>query len=274
MSYVFCSHLGQRVVGELKNDRIHSLQNIGGPATDMSSEILTHAPRSSSTFSLSEVLLHAPVQDSTKIFCVGLNYVDHIEETGREFPSYPVLFPKFASNIIGPYDDILLPPESLMVDYECEMAIVIGKEGRRIREANAISHVLGYTVANDITMRDFQYKTHQWLQGKSWDNSTPIGPCIVPPEDIDLSKAGIRTRLNGKVMQESNLSQLLFSVPTLVATVSEFTLLRPGDLILSGTPGGVGYRRKPQVFLKDGDEIEVEIDGIGCLKNRARAETR
>ena len=130
----------------------------------------------------------------------------------------------------------------------------------------------GYTVANDITMRDYQYKTHQWLQGKAWDDCTPVGPYLVTPDEVDLSVAGIRTVLNGAVVQESTVSQLFFDIPTLISTISTFTTLNPGDLILTGTPGGVGFRRKPQLFLTDGDTVAVEIDGVGRIQNRIVAE--
>jgi acylpyruvate hydrolase len=149
--------------------------------------------------------------------------------------------------------------------------VVIGRAGRRIADADALDHVLGYTVANDITMRDFQYKTHQWMQGKAWDASTPLGPYLVTPGEIDIDTAGIRTVLNGEKMQESDLSQLIFTVPRLIATISTFTALRPGDVILTGTPGGVGYRRDPKVLLSDGDRVSVEIDGIGAIQNAVTA---
>jgi acylpyruvate hydrolase len=157
------------------------------------------------------------------------------------------------------------------VDFEGEMAVVIGRGGRRIAEADARGHVLGYTVANDITMRDFQYKTHQWMQGKAWDASTPLGPYLVTPGEVDIDTAGIRTVLNGEKMQESDLSQLIFTVPRLIATISTFTALRPGDVILTGTPGGVGYRRDPKVLLSQGDRVSVEIDGIGAVQNAVTA---
>jgi len=146
-------------------------------------------------------------------------------------------------SLLGAYDDIVLPPESQQVDYEGELVVVIGHGGRRIAEQDALDHVLGYTVANDITMRDFQYKTHQWIQGKAWDASTPVGPYLVRPSEVDISHAGIRTILNGQKVQESDLSRLIFSIPHLISTISTFSTLRTGDLILTGTPGGVGYAR-------------------------------
>lgn len=222
---------------------------------------------------LASVSLLPSSPDPRRIFCVGLNYRDHIAETKRDLPTYPVLFSKFASNLIGASDPIQLPVESQQVDWEGELAVVIGKAGRRISEEDAFDHVLGFTVANDVTMRDFQYKTHQWLQGKAWDNSTPLGPWIVTPDEVALADSGIRTTLNDVVVQESTLSQLVFDVPRLIAELSAFTVLEPGDVVLTGTPGGVGYRRDPQVFLKPGDRIAVEIDGIGRIENSVIAET-
>lgn len=219
-----------------------------------------------------EVSLLPPSWAPEKVFCVGLNYRDHIAETGRDLPTYPVLFPKFASSLIAADQAIPVPTESIQVDYEGELAVVIGRAGRRIPRERALDHVLGYTVANDVTMRDYQYKTHQWLQGKAWDGATPIGPYLVPPGEVDLSTAGIRTRVNGETVQESDLSYLIFDVETLVATISEFTELRPGDVILTGTPGGVGYRRDPQLFLTPGVSVSVEIDGVGRIDSTVVAE--
>jgi acylpyruvate hydrolase len=210
----------------------------------------------------------------SKVFCVGLNYDEHIRETGRELPSYPVLFPKYASSLIAADAPILVQRESAQVDYEAELVAVIGRKGRRITRENALSHVLGYTVANDITMRDYQYKTHQWLQGKAWDRSTPVGPGIIPAGEVDLASCGIRTVVNGVTVQESDLSHLIFDVATLVSVISEFTELVPGDLILTGTPGGVGYRRDPQLFLTAGDTVSVEIDGVGRIESRVEQEER
>jgi acylpyruvate hydrolase len=207
-----------------------------------------------------------------KIFCVGLNYRSHVEETGRDLPAYPVLFCKFASSLIAHGDAITLPPESPQVDYEAELAVVIGRGGRRIAREYAPDHVLGYTICNDVTMRDFQYKTHQWVQGKAWDGSTPLGPALVTPDEIDPGNLDIALRLNGRVLQSSSTELLIFDVAELISVISTFTRLEPGDVILTGTPGGVGYRRDPQVFLSDGDVVEVEIGGLGVLRNTACAE--
>ena len=207
-----------------------------------------------------------------KVLCVGLNYRDHITETGRDVPQYPVLFPKYAASLIAADRPVAVPAESHQVDYEGELAVVVGTAGRRIPRDRAAQHVLGYTVANDVTMRDFQYKTHQWVQGKAWDASTPLGPHLVAPEDVDLDHAGIRTLVDGTLVQESDLGQLLFDVATLIATISEFTRLQPGDVILTGTPGGVGFRRKPQLFLTPGTNVTVEIDGVGRIDSAVVAE--
>lgn len=190
----------------------------------------------------------------------------------RQHGSISRLFPKYPSTLIGPAYDIILPPESAQVDFEGELAVITGKTGRRITEQAAMDHILGYSVSNDITMRDYQNKFHQWLQGKVWDNTTPIGPHFVAPAEVDISKASISTTLNGDVVQKFDLSHLIFSIPTLIATISEFTTLEPGDVILTGTPTGVGYRRDPQLFLKDGDTVTVTVEGVGSITNTVRAE--
>jgi acylpyruvate hydrolase len=271
MPYATYVQDGQSRVGEVRGGQLLPLTGISELGATTAPEVLADAAREeSSSVAINDVTLRPVVPNPAKVLCVGLNYRDHVLETKRELPSYPVLFPKYASSLIGAHDEIVLPEESTQVDYEGEMAIVIGRGGRRIREFDALAHVLGYTVANDVTMRDFQYKTHQWMQGKAWDACTPVGPYLVTPDEIDIGHAGIRTILNGEKMQESDLSQLIFTVPVLIATISTFTTLQPGDLILTGTPGGVGYRRDPQVFLSDGDRISVEIDGIGAVSNTVR----
>jgi acylpyruvate hydrolase len=228
----------------------------------------------SETVNLADVTLRPVVPNPTKVFCVGLNYLSHVAETKRDLPTYPVLFPKYASSLLGADQQLVLPPESEQVDFEGELAVIIGSAGRRISEADAPSHILGYAVANDITMRDYQYKTHQWLQGKAWDSSTPIGPTLVSADSVDVSRAAIRTVLNGEEMQNSDLSLLIFSIPRLIAVISEFTELSPGDIILTGTPSGVGFRREPKVFLSDGDVVRVEIEGIGALETAVRSSDR
>ena len=273
MSYATYEFEDQRRIGEIHDDTLVPLRGLTEIGLHTSLSTLEAAERSTAErVPIGQVHLLPVVPNPSKVICVGLNYADHIAETGRETPTYPVLFTKYASSLLGPTDDITLPPETAQLDWEGELAIVIGKAGRRIQIQHALDHLAGYCVANDITARDYQYKTHQWLQGKAWDNSTPVGPYLVTPDEVDLTTAGIRTTLNGTVVQESTIAQLFFDIPTLIATISEFTTLRPGDLILTGTPGGVGYRRQPPLFLADGDAIAVEIDGVGEIHNRVRTE--
>jgi acylpyruvate hydrolase len=270
--YATYEYRGQHQVGELRGTVLVPLSGLTELGAAVTPDLLSAAARdATAAIPVDRVRLLPVVPQPSRVFCVGLNYRSHVTETERDLPTYPVLFPKFAASLLGPYDDIVLPPESTQVDYEGELAVVIGRAGRRIAESDALDHVLGYTVANDVTMRDYQYRTHQWMQGKAWDASTPIGPYLVPPEDVDIDTAGIRTVLNGEKVQESDLSKLIFTIPRLIATISTFTALTPGDLILTGTPSGVGYRRDPQVFLRDGDEITVEVDGVGTIRNRVRA---
>jgi acylpyruvate hydrolase len=224
---------------------------------------------------LADVTLRPLIPRAGKVICVGLNYLAHVGETGREIPEYPVLFTKFAEALIGPSDPIVLPPESAQVDYEGELAVIIGRAGRRVAPAGALGHVAGYAIANDVTMRDFQYKTHQWLQGKAWEASTPLGPWLVTPDEVgDPSALDLRSSIGDRVLQEASTAQMMFDVPTLIGHISTFVTLQPGDVILTGTPGGVGFRREPQVFLQPGDTVRVEISGLGAIVNTVVAEAR
>jgi acylpyruvate hydrolase len=216
---------------------------------------------------VSELRRRPVVPRPGKVICVGLNYAAHIEETKREHSDYPVLFTKFATTLTGPYDPIPLPPESEAIDYEGEIVVVIGERGRRVSRDKALDHVAGYSIANDVSMRDYQYKTHQWLQGKAWDASTPVGPDLVTLDEAP-DPLTLRTLVNGETVQEATTELLIFDVATLVSVISEFATLEPGDLILTGTPGGVGYRREPKLLLKDGDVVTVEVEQIGRIENR------
>jgi 2-keto-4-pentenoate hydratase/2-oxohepta-3-ene-1,7-dioic acid hydratase in catechol pathway len=205
---------------------------------------------------------------SPKIICVGLNYHDHAAEQGAELPSEPLLFGKFPNALSGPGDPIVLPPESRHVDAEAELAVVIGAEGRRVSEADALELVAGYTVANDVTARDLQKSDGQWLRAKGFDTFCPLLPVVVPISELgDGSGLRIVQRLNGESLQDSSTSELIFGVPRLVAHASSVFTLLPGDLILTGTPAGVGVHRNPPVALADGDVVEIEIEGIGTLSN-------
>jgi len=219
---------------------------------------------------LSEVQLRAPIADPQKVICIGTNYADHAREMGGEPPEIPVVFNVFPSAIIGPNQPIELPAISEKVDFEAELVVVIGKSGKLISRESAMSHVFGYCCGNDISARDWQKGKPggQWLLGKTFDTFAPLGPFIATADEIpDPQKLDIQLRLNGNVMQDSNTDQLIFPVDYLISHLSKFVTLCPGDLIYTGTPSGVGAGRKPPVFLKPNDQIEVEIKGLGVLAN-------
>lgn len=221
------------------------------------------------------VRLTAPVPNPKKVICVGLNYADHARESGATPPSEPVIFNKFPTAIIGPDDVIRLPKESENVDYEAELVVVIGRAGRRIPESEAMNYVAGYMCGNDVSARDWQMKKPggQWLLGKSFDTFAPTGPHLVTRDEIaNPHELAVRLILNGQVMQQSNTNQFIFSIPQLIAYVSQVCTLEAGDLLFTGTPGGVGFARKPPVFLKDGDLVEVEIQSVGKLRNTVVAD--
>jgi len=274
MRFASCAHGGRTFAAALLDGAAVPLAGIPELGAQTPSSVLAEPPLDRArAVPLAEVTLRPVVPRPSKIVCVGLNYLNHVGETGREIPEYPVLFTKFAETLVGPRDPIVLPPESSQVDYEGELAVVIGRPGRRITADAALAHVAGYTIANDVTMRDFQYETHQWLQGKAWEACTPVGPWLVTPDETgDPSTLDIALTLNGTVMQQANTSQLMFDIPVLISRISEFVTLVPGDLILTGTPGGVGFRRDPQVFLAPDDRVRVEISGIGALDNAVVAE--
>jgi 2-keto-4-pentenoate hydratase/2-oxohepta-3-ene-1,7-dioic acid hydratase in catechol pathway len=208
-----------------------------------------------------------------KIVCIGLNYRDHAAEGGLELPEAPLLFAKWPNTLIGDGDPIVLPPESTQVDYEAELGVVIGAIARRVAERDALDHVEGYICLNDVTARDLQFGDGQWTRGKSPDTFCPVGPRLVAREEIDDPQAlGIRCLLNGEAMQDSSTAQMIFSVAEIIAYVSQMITLEPGDLIATGTPAGVGVFRNPKVLLEDGDEVSVEIQGVGTLTNPVQKE--
>lgn len=208
-----------------------------------------------------------------KIVCVGLNYRDHISEMGRELPEHPTLFAKYPSALIGARDDIVLPFVSEQTDWEAELAVVVGASIRHADLAAAAGAIAGYTVLNDVTVRDWQRRTLQWLQGKSFEETTPLGPALVTADEVDPA-AGLRIRcvVNDEVMQDDTTAQLLFGPAELVSYISTFVTLRPGDVIATGTPGGVGHARKPPRHLSEGDVVTTSIEGVGEARNRCRRE--
>lgn len=273
MRFISYRHGGRPRAGLLDGDSVVPLRGIDELGEDTPVEMLIDTPLDEpARVPFAEVELRPVVPRPPRIFCVGLNYHEHIEETRREIPAYPVLFTKFAQSLVAAGTPITLPPESTEVDYEAELAVVIGRAGRRVRREDAFDHVLGYTIANDVTMRDYQYRTHQWLPGKAWDAATPLGPALVTPDEVDVTDLEITLHRNGERLQAARTSQLMFDIPHLVSVISEFTRLNVGDVILTGTPGGIGYRRDPQVFLRDGDQVEVTIAGLGVLRNTVVAE--
>ena len=225
--------------------------------------------RQSPPIDLNAIRLLPPVPKPPKIVCVGLNYNDHLEESGLKKPVYPEIFARFATSLIAHQQPILRPRESTALDYEAELAVVIGKPGRRIPQDQALDHVAGYSLFNDATIRDFQLRTPQWTMGKNFDGTGAFGPWLVTPDAAPPGAHGLRIqgRLNGKVMQDARTDQLIFSVPVLIELISVAMSLEPGDVIITGTPGGVGVARKPPIYMRPGDVFEVEIDGIGVLSN-------
>ena len=203
-----------------------------------------------------------------KIICVGLNYRDHAEETGAALPTAPLLFAKWANTLIGPGEPIVIPAEVHETDYEAELGVVIGRTTSRVSEAQALDAVRGYICVNDVSARDLQFADGQWSRGKSVDTFCPVGPRLVPREEVDDPQAlGIRCVVNGETLQDSSTANMVFSVAEIIAYVSRTITLEPGDLIATGTPAGVGAFREPKVWLGAGDEVTVEIDGLGSLTN-------
>jgi len=223
---------------------------------------------------LSELRLCPPVLHPEKVIALGRNYAAHAKEGGASVPSHPMLFNKTATSLLAPGGEIVIPALSEQIDYEAELAIVIGRRGKNIAESEAMAHIAGFTCANDISARDLQKRTGQFASGKMLDTFCPLGPVLVTPDELEafggVQNLRIQTRLNGETMQDGNTSQMIFSVAFTVHYISQLTTLLPGDVILTGTPAGVGAARTPPVWLKSGDEVCVEIEGIGVLRNVVR----
>lgn len=217
---------------------------------------------------IGDVKVEAPVPRPGKIICIGLNYLDHVTESGMEIPKAPLLFSKFVTCVAASEDPILIPVGSEQVDFEAELAVIIGRRAKNIRLEDAMDYVFGYTNFNDVSARDMQFADGQWQRGKSCDTFAPFGEYVATKDEIpDPHKLRIQFRLNGETMQDSNTDQLIFKTPDLVEYISRSITLEPGDIVATGTPPGVGFARKPPVFLKDGDVCEVEIEGLGVLIN-------
>ena len=214
------------------------------------------------------VALHAPVPRPGKVICIGLNYKDHAAESGMEPPARPLMFSKYSTSIVGPDADVVIPPGSEQVDYEAELAVVVGKRASRVSAADGMKHVLGVACFNDVSARDFQFADGQWQRGKSPDTFGPLGPFVrTLDEEFDPHELRISFRLNGETLQDSSTNQLIHRIPEIIAALSESITLEPGDVIATGTPPGVGFARKPPIWVRAGDVMEVEIEGLGVLRN-------
>jgi 2-keto-4-pentenoate hydratase/2-oxohepta-3-ene-1,7-dioic acid hydratase in catechol pathway len=231
-------------------------------------------PPSNAVFPIAAVRLLAPIPRPPKLICIGLNYRDHAAETRQEIPKVPTIFAKFSNVVIGPGESIVLPKISAKPDYEAEFMFVIGTGGRHIAAENWQRHVFGYTVFNDVSARDLQIVTSQWMIGKTFDTFAPMGPYLVSADEIaDPHSLDISLSIGSEVLQHSNTRELIFKIPELVAYLSSVVTLEPGDVVATGTPGGVGFMRKPPRYLRPGDEVVVSIEGVGELRNPVIAET-
>jgi acylpyruvate hydrolase len=244
---------------------LESLIRAGEPALRSAGGMLAEAP----AFGPNAIEWLPPLTAPSKVICIGLNYLSHAAEAGLQTPTYPSVFVRFNSTLIGHRAPLLRPRESLQLDYEVELVAVIGRAGRRISKQAALAHVIGYSVFNDASIRDYQMKTSQWTVGKNFDGTGAFGPCLVTHDEVPAGGKGlkIQTRLNGQIMQDASTSDMIFDVAELISLVSEACTVQPGDLLVTGTPSGVGFTRKPPVFMKSGDVCEVEVEGVGTLVN-------
>lgn len=240
----------------------------GGDALAAAAAVLAQAP----AVDLAGVTLLPPLTNPEKVVCIGLNYKDHSAESGFKQPEYPTVFGRFNSSLIAHGAPILRPAFSEQLDYEGELAAIIGKTARDVAEADALDYIAGYSVFNDGSVRDYQFKAPQWTPGKNFDDTGAFGPEFVTADELPPGCEGLRlqTRLNGQVVQDASISDMVFPVARLVAILSEFMTLKPGDVIVTGTPSGVGLARKPPLFMKHGDTVEVEIERVGLLSNPVR----
>ena len=282
MKLISYRYQDQDSYGAVQGDRVIDLRAVFGAraadlkaliAADLLAEAAQAVARAKESLPLADVQRLPVIPNPGKIVCVGLNYGEHVRETGRTITEQPTLFLRVAESQLAHGEDIVLPPESSKLDYEGEIAIVIGRGGRRIPEAEAWQHIAGYACYNDATLRDWQSATPQWTAGKNFFRTGGFGPWLVTRDEIaDNQRMTLVTRLNGEEMQRTTTDKLIHSIPRQIAHISAFMPLTPGDVIVTGTPGGVGAKRTPPVWMKAGDVVEVEVDAIGILRNGIRAE--
>jgi 2-keto-4-pentenoate hydratase/2-oxohepta-3-ene-1,7-dioic acid hydratase in catechol pathway len=281
MRFVTFEQDGRRHAGVLVKDRVVSLEGAGFPdlisvlrgGTEAFGTVQAFTANAASGVPLASVRLCAPIPDPPKILCMGLNYRDHAKEAGLELPKYPVIFAKYTNTVIGPGDNIVLPKNSRKPDYEAELGFVIGRRARHIRTEDWRDYVFGYMNCNDVSARDYQMSVSQWTIGKNFDTFAPMGPYLVSADEIaDPHNLNISLTLNGETMQSSNTRELIFKIPETVAFLSSVMTLEPGDVVLTGTPAGVGFSRTPPRWLMPGDEVVVRVEGLGELRNTCVAE--
>lgn len=254
--------------GAVVPESLDALIEAGPDALAQVAEAIKTAPEQAE-LPLKDIAPAIPLPRPGKFVCVGLNYALHAKEGGHDIPEYPSLFVRWPTSLVAAEAPIVRPKVSDQLDYEGELAIVIGKGGRHIREEKALDHVFGYTIFNDVSVRAFQRKSSQWTQGKNFDGTGPLGPVVVTPDELPPGASGLRitTRVNGETRQDSNTSDMIFSTQRIIAILSEFMTLEPGDVVATGTPSGVAHAMKPPGWMKAGDTVEVEIEGIGVLQN-------
>jgi 2-keto-4-pentenoate hydratase/2-oxohepta-3-ene-1,7-dioic acid hydratase in catechol pathway len=282
MKLISFKHKGKNSFGAVTGDKVIDLQTaFAGRATDLKSLIAANLVAEASAFiktaqasiALADVEFLPVIPNPGKIVCVGLNYGEHVRETGREITESPALFLRLNGSQVAHGQDIIRPPESHRLDYEGEIAIIIGKGGRRISEADSWSHIAGYSCYNDGSIRDWQVATSQWTPGKNFYRTGGFGPWMVTSDEIKPNqKMTLVTRLNGQELQRASTDMMIHSIPRQIAYISTFIPLEAGDVIVTGTPGGVGNKRTPQLFMKPGDIVEIEIDAVGVLRNGIRDE--
>ena len=278
MSFVSFENAGQQTYGLWKDESnwIQVPQVFQAEYPDLKSviaankldecEALTH--QSGKSVTASQALLLPVIPNPSKIFCIGLNYKTHVAETKRADSEYPAIFTRFADSLTAHNAPLPRPKETQRFDFEGELAVIIGQGGRNITQAQALDHIAGYACFNDGTARDWQRHTHQWIPGKNFPSTGPLGPFMATRKEIpDVNQLTLESRLNGEVMQHASVADLIYTLPVIIEYLSGFTNLSPGDVIATGTPGGVGDRREPPVYMKAGDVIEIEITGLGTLRN-------